>query len=80
MSDRTPDPKIKLLQALNQAISKATSHTAFETALTNTLSRVCEVTGCDYGEAWIPSQDGTVLELSPLWYCRNPDSDSVPAF
>ena len=80
MSDRILDPETEVLQALSQAINEATFHNAFDTALTNALSQVCEVTGCDYGEAWIPSQDGTVLELSPFWYCRNPDSKSVPAF
>lgn len=80
MSDRILDPETEVLQALSQAINEATSHNAFDTALTNALLQVCEVTGCEYGEAWIPSQDGTVLELSPFWYCRNPDSESVPAF
>ena len=33
------------------------------------LKAVCEFGGWDYGEAWIPSLDGSVLELSPdSWY------------
>ena len=55
----------KLLQTLNQAISEAPD---FHTALFVTLLQVCELTGWDYGEAWIPCKNSRVLELSPVWY------------
>lgn len=61
------------LQTLFQAIREAPD---FHTALFVTLLQVCEVTGWDYGEAWIPSQDGMVLELSPVWYI-NSSKDSA---
>ncbi len=54
-----------LLSALNQAISEAPD---FQAALTVTLRQICEFTGWDYGEAWVPSPEGLVLELSPAWY------------
>lgn len=55
----------QLLQTLTQAISEASD---FHTALLVALLQVCEVTGWDYGEAWIPCKDDTFLELSPAWY------------
>lgn len=40
-----------------------------ETArLIDTLKQVCESTDWEYGEAWTPNADNTVLELSPAWY------------
>jgi signal transduction histidine kinase len=31
------------------------------------LGKVCEATGWVFGEAWVPSADGTRLECSPAW-------------
>lgn len=70
------EEEIQFLQTLTQAASKAPD---FHSVLSITLSQVCEVTGWDYGEAWIPSQDGAVLELSSAWYistCKS--SGSLP--
>lgn len=55
---------IQLLPTLDQAIPQAPD---FDTALTVALNQICEVTDWDYGEAWIPDKDGTILELSPAW-------------
>lgn len=59
------DEEIRLLLTLIQAISEAENLNA---ALEITLKKVCEATGWDYGEAWIPGPDGTVLEFSPVLY------------
>ncbi|MBD0361983.1 MAG: EAL domain-containing protein, partial [Coleofasciculus sp. C3-bin4] len=32
------------------------------------LSKVCEATSWEFGEAWVESADGTVLEYSTAWY------------
>ena len=40
----------------------------FQTALEVTLSGICQFTGWDYGEVWIPLADGEVLVCSPAWY------------
>lgn len=77
MNDSTWAESKHLLQTLNQAISEAPD---LETALTMVLGEVCKFTNSDYGEAWFPAKNGTVLELSPAWYkntCRN--SDYLPA-
>ena len=34
------------------------------------LRQVCEVTGWQLGQAWVPSSDGTSLECSPAFYAR----------
>nr|WP_242040756.1 PAS domain-containing protein [Coleofasciculus sp. FACHB-1120] len=66
ISDRPrAEEEIQLLQTLTQAISTAPD---FHTALSVALRQVCEKTGWDFGEAWIPSSDGSVLECSPAWY------------
>ncbi|MFW6358451.1 MAG: PAS domain S-box protein, partial [Chroococcales cyanobacterium] len=59
------EEEVYLLQTLTQAISEASD---FEAALEVTLRQVCEATYWDYGEAWIPNEDGTVLQCSPAWY------------
>jgi hypothetical protein len=33
-----------------------------------TLNRVCQAIDWDYGEVWIPNREGTLLEISPVWY------------
>lgn len=32
------------------------------------LKRVCQAINWDYGEVWIPNNEGTLLEISPIWY------------
>lgn len=71
------ESEIQMLQTLNQAMSEAPD---FQTALTIALGLICEVTGWDYGEAWIPYEDGTLLELSPACYINtHRGSAYVPA-
>jgi diguanylate cyclase (GGDEF)-like protein/PAS domain S-box-containing protein len=57
--------EIQLLQTITQAISEAPD---FHSALYVALSKVCEATSWDFGEAWVESADGTVLEYSTAWY------------
>jgi PAS domain S-box-containing protein len=55
----------QLLQCLTLEISAAND---FQTALEIALTKICQFTGWDYGEAWIPSGDGQILICSPAWY------------
>jgi PAS domain S-box-containing protein len=55
----------QLLQCLTLEISAAND---FQTALEIALTKICQFTGWDYGEAWIPSGDGQSLICSPAWY------------
>lgn len=34
------------------------------------LSRVCQAIDWDYGEAWVPNSETSLLELSPVWYAN----------
>ena len=57
--------KIQLLPKLARSIGKTTELNA---VLNATLRTVCESINWDYAEAWLPEQEGTILELSPAWY------------
>jgi PAS domain S-box-containing protein len=43
-----------------------------DSALAVILQLICAEIGWDFGEAWLPSKDGTVLECSWGWYGRDP--------
>jgi PAS domain S-box-containing protein len=62
------EKEIRLLLTLTRAISESED---LQAALEIALKKVCEATGWDYGEAWIPGMDGPVLELSPVWHSNN---------
>jgi len=53
------------LHSVTQAIFESQD---FHAALKVALQKVCEATGWDFGEAWVPRADGSVLECSPAWY------------
>lgn len=66
ISDRKRgEEELKLLQYLTRAVGEAPD---FKSALELVLTRVCQVLGWDMGEAWIPNETETILELSPAWY------------
>lgn len=66
------EEEIQLLLKVTQAISTTPD---FYSALEVAISHVCEATGWSFGEAWIPTADGTVLQCSPPWYCRSTGQD-----
>ena len=43
----------------------------FDEAIELVLSEVCKSTDWDFGEAWLPSYDGKILECSPKWYSNS---------
>lgn len=55
----------RFCQGLAVAIAKSVD---FQSAMKLILYQVCELTGWNYGEAWIPRLDGSALEYSPVWY------------
>ena len=65
LNSKQSEAKIQMLQTLTRSIAKTTE---LDAVLTATLRTVCESINWDYGEAWIPNQDGKILELSPAWY------------
>ncbi len=56
------EEQVQFLHSITKAIFESQD---FETALLVALQKVCEVTGWNLGEAWIPHLNGSVLE------CRN---------
>ncbi len=62
---RRAEEEVRLLLMTMQRIGESQD---FHRALEVTIRKVCEATGWDYGEAWLPSPDGTVLRGSPAWY------------
>ena len=64
---RQAEDEVRLLLALTQEIATAPD---FDQALAIALRTLCEATGWIYGEVWLPSTDGTVLECSPIWHCN----------
>lgn len=62
------EQEVHFLQTMTHAIFASTD---FREALGVALQKVCEATSWDFGEAWIPHPDGSVLECSPAWYARS---------
>ena len=57
--------RLQLLLKVTQEINETDD---FQSAIAAALRNVCESTGWDYAEAWIPSADATALERSPVCY------------
>jgi bHLH-MYC and R2R3-MYB transcription factors N-terminal len=64
--------EIPLLSRI-QGVNKASD---FEAAIALIVAQVCEATDWDYGEIWMPSDDSTALELSPVWHIASSKKDS----
>lgn len=62
------EEQVQFLHSITKAIFESQD---FETALGVALQKVCEVTGWNLGEAWVPHLDGSVLECRTLY---NPES------
>ncbi len=61
------EKEVRLLHSITQAIFESQD---FHAALSVALHKVCEATGWDFGEAWVPRADGSVLECSPAWFSK----------
>lgn len=59
------EAELSLFQTLVPTINDADD---FHLALFAVIKRMCQVTDWIYGEAWVPSSDGKVMERSPAWY------------
>jgi PAS domain S-box-containing protein len=71
ISDRKQvEDELRLLLAVTQAISRAQD---LDTVLSVILNLICTTINWDFGEAWIPAQDGSALTCSPAWYCSDPE-------
>jgi PAS domain S-box-containing protein len=70
---RQAEQEIRLLHSIKQAIFESQD---FHAALKVALQKVCEATGWDFGEAWVPTVDGSVLECSPAWHSNSKHLES----
>ena len=60
--------EVHLLSKMILDISEAKD---FQSAIEVSLKNICEITGWNYGDAWIRSKDGSVLERIPAGYCSS---------
>lgn len=63
------EEEIFFLLSTTQAIAEADD---FQSALSIILHSCCETIGWDFGEAWIPNPNNTLLECSRGWYTSDP--------
>jgi PAS domain S-box-containing protein len=66
------EKEVQFLHSITRAIFESRD---FYAALGVALQKVCEATGWDFGEAWVPKADGTVLECSPAWFSKTKNLD-----
>src|SRR5207245_3895752 len=60
--------QLSLLQTTTMEVAAASD---LSSALEIVLRRVCEKTGWVLGQAWVPNQEGTVLDCGSVWFCSN---------
>jgi len=60
------EEQLDLLQTITMEVAAANDLTS---ALEIVLRDVCEKTGWVLGHAWVPNQDGTILDFAAAWYC-----------
>jgi len=65
---RRAEEEVSLLQTILLAVGDAPTLPA---ALCVVLEKICDATGWDIGQAWIPQPDGKALLCSPTWYRRD---------
>src|SRR5919199_3412004 len=66
------EKEVQFLNSITRAIFESQD---FYAALGVALQKVCEATGWDFGEAWVPMADGSVLECSPAWFSKTQSLD-----
>jgi len=64
------EEQINLLQSITMEVAAASD---LSSALEIVLRRVCEKTGWELGQAWVPNRDKTLLVCGPVWFCGEAD-------
>lgn len=62
------EEEVYFLQNMTQAISESAD---FHTALEVALSKICEVTRWEVGEAWLPNHDNSLLGYGLTWHAND---------
>jgi hypothetical protein len=66
---RAAERGLRMVLAATREIAQAES---LEEALEAVVRQVCETTGWNYGEAWLPLPDGSTLESTMAWHGDDP--------
>ena len=61
---RHSEEQLGLLQTITMEVATAKD---LSSALEVVLQRVCEKTGWDFAQSWLPRRDGRLLDLGPVW-------------
>jgi PAS domain S-box-containing protein len=70
------ESELRLLHAITMDVSAADS---FAGAMAAVLSRICQATGWELGQAWVRRMGSGQLECSPAWYAGAPGLESFRA-
>src|SRR5438046_3903690 len=70
VTDSSREEQISLLQTITMEVAAASD---LSSALEIVLRRVCEKTGWELGQAWVPNRDKTLLVCGPVWFCGEDD-------
>lgn len=63
---RKAEDETRLLRDILVSISESED---LKAAFFAVLEKICRTTDWAYGEIWVPSSSGRLLERSPVWYC-----------
>ena len=71
------EEELRLLQAVIRALAEAQD---FHSASKMALRQICEQTGWDYGEIWVPNASEDVLQFEVAWHRENEDLDRFRSY
>ncbi len=69
---RQTEDELRVLQTATMTISAAED---FETAVAQVIREVCVESGWVAGEMWLPTEDGSRLELAPGWWAASQEME-----
>ena len=71
------EEELRLLQAVIRALAEAQD---FHSASKMALRQICEQTGWDYGEIWVPNANEDVLQFAVAWHRENENLDRFRSY
>ena len=71
------EEELRLLLAVTRALAESQD---FHSASKMALRQICEQTGWDYGEIWVPNANEDVLQFAVAWHRENENLDRFRCF